>query len=212
MFRNKLKSKIHNFQQDNYDSSICIIKNLLGTLSTRIDKIAFLDYMINAIGIDIQGDALTRKFCFSNCQYLNDNQIYSKCLPIFPCRKEVLVDFSNKTVVCSPYNINKLTSAITDIHKEGFKFEKNYFSGLYYPDINLLIITNGVHHISATNFLKLDGTCMADVYDMKNCFDLYTIKNNYWYRDSEQLFPMYDYRFGILYYLAKIKNELNQNS
>lgn len=160
----------------------------------------FLKFALDVVKLDLQGYTISKMF------YQEDARMNPRIFPaagICPPIEKKEISFEGKTVLTMPYSGKKLINAIMDINRKGFQKQKDS-SGIYFQDINLLILQNGQHH-SAVASIRGGGSVIAEVYNLSDAFEHLTISEDYkyWIIDGRQKIDIEDPRFALLYELTK---------
>lgn len=201
------KDKIPNgdrTKQDNLKSTICTVRQLLDNVEYSSEKAAILEYAINIIGRELAYSA--------PAGMLRTGQTPEDCDYTIPLPSSVLPirdDYSlvGKNVVSEPWEIDKLSKSIIQVKADGFRQDYGYYTGEYYQEINLAVITNGKHHLSAA-FEKGTGSAQLQVYSLNEAFPRLRTDGAFWYLDDNPPYSVFDYRVAALYELARIKHDL----
>lgn len=176
----------------------------------KIDaQIAIYDFAIKAIAREMVVEPFT-KFWLQNIPEENcPKSIWHTA--IRSDRREV-IDFP-EIVISYPTDCEKMSGAIWDISKYGFTDNDKNTSGLYFPDVDILIITNGYHH-SCVGAVQKEGRAEVQVYEFSHLLDkLQTDGENWLYTENgkTEIQSMLDYRLGLVYELFTRKSLLIQN-
>lgn len=186
----------------NMTSSIDCIPTIPG-------KVAFIEYMIGAIKIDIASSALT-DMIYYGWPKSDDDCEYRRCL-LAPSRcmiKTEEVPFQGNTVIASPWDMTRLTGASAHIKERGFIRQEGNYTANYFEELKLLVITNGLHH-SAVASLNSNGSARAEVYALASVFSTFSTDGQNWIDSVMQsTWPVKDIRFALLYRLAQLKHSL----
>lgn len=177
----------------------------------RGDAIPLLDFLINTVKEDLRTSAAAELL------YAADHRPRDWRNALFPfvCWLDVpeeTVPFAGNTVVSSIYDWKKISHSAYDIRHEGFHADWNYFSGAYYPELHMIVMDNGLHHSCAAAAFQEDGEIKLDVYSLKRFFPLVTTDGEFWYmKDHPRMTnPVLDIRMAILFELARMKDELEE--
>lgn len=211
----KAKKKInyddlHDPCADDFASIMHRTETMLQKIQELPQKIAFLDYIINAVKQELTGWGLYEII------RRDRNASFSTCRSFFPFgynsgkNQKMWVSFTEADVLVIPYDERKLLSAIGDILREGFKEEKNAFYAFYLPEINLLIIANGRHH-SAAAYAKKQGGVEAYITPLVEHLPVYKAEGVNWWENGKPLqCGASDFRGALIFELFRIRHELEQ--
>ncbi|MEZ0536010.1 DUF6710 family protein [Caldicellulosiruptoraceae bacterium PP1] len=179
------------------------------------DKIKMIDFIMDLIKEDIKTDLLTkiiynpeanitRYFPFPMCYYDKNNNAYR-----LHEGEEIEIDLSNECVITYPYNREKYVKNIRTISKEPFIYKNNNHTAYYFSQVNICYIANGYHSI-ASGIMCNKGKIKAKKIDITPLYDYVYTNGVYWYNTHTNniLTTLTDFRIGILYEIAKIKNNL----
>lgn len=175
------------------------------------ERIAFLEFAIKAVGLDIAGACIS--------EFLHKDVDSMKLLGLFPIlysQRSVskIKDFptDGKTVVTLPYDWRKAIDAVMDIQREGFIKEENDTNGIYIPEFDMVLVVNGRHHLSAAAAFHKKAYVSVEVHPLKEVFsELKVSQDGENWVMGDKTYPILDERFAVLYLLAKEVNELKKD-
>jgi len=176
----------------------------------RRDAIPLLDFLIDTVKEDLRTSAAAELLYAADC----DPRDWREALfPFVGWLQDIpreVVPFAGNTVVSSIYDWVKISHSAYDIRNKGFHADWNYFSGVYYPELHLIGINNGLHHSCAAATFQENGEIELNVYSLKRLFPLVTTDGEFWYRREVPgtTLPVLDVRMAILFELARIKDNL----
>ena len=116
------------------------------------------------------------------------------------------LSLSGANVISDTYDDKKLRNAIKDVFTNGFH-QINHYTGTYYPAINLVVVENGRHHLSAA-MVKNSGSASLQICDLKKAYEVLKTDGAFWYLDGLRISSVPDARLAILYELARTKDAL----
>lgn len=196
------------------------IEKELNNIPNDAEKCAFLDYAIKAVKQDIIGSKRAAIF------YQKDS---TNLFNIFPFSgvnsgEEIDCNLVDVDLLAEPYRFDKLRGAVCDLYHTAFDYDKGKYSGIYYPEVNLLRIGNGVHHsaVAASNKEGIIKKC--SVIRLTQFFPYYSTDGALWIDSRKEKYKkvlgftlhsqdkVEDFRFAILYTLAKKKHDIISNS
>lgn len=120
------------------------------------------------------------------------------------CREKLTdINLKNVHVMSCPYSTQKLVKAIRDIRAGGFNKRLGEYEVNYYPEINLAITFNGLHHLAVA---AIQDVAVADVYtfSLKEASEYMTTDGKCWYVKEDGYWSAYrvlDYRMALLFAL-----------
>lgn len=176
------------------------------------EKIAFLEFAIKAVGLDIAGACIS--------EFLRKDVDSTKLLGLFPILRSQnpvskIKDFSTdeKTVVTLPYDWRKAINAAMDIQREGFLKGENDTNGIFIPEFDMVIVVNGRHHFSVAAAAHKKPAVSVEVYPLKEVFSEMKVSQDgaNWVIGKE-MYPIFDPRFAVLYLLAQELDGLKNSS
>lgn len=112
----------------------------------------------------------------------------------------------DKAVVSPVYSLAKYRRAIVDVRTQGFFYVNDYW-GQYYPELNLVIASNGLHHLSAAA-VQNDGIAKLEIHPLEKAFSILHTDGAYWYQGETAVSRVCDYRLAVLYELARRRSAL----
>ena len=173
--------------------------------STVSDIIAVYDFAIRAIGKDMAADAACQLFRGNHCPYSKDYQI-----PFLLRGSEENILFSGNEVVAPVWSAAKWTSAVSSDMQSGFRQSFGNYTALFYKELKLIVITNGIHHSSVAALMSV-GSAKVTTIRLSDYFDKVQTDGAMWRYNSDaglQTEPVRDYRIAVLYELARRRAEL----
>lgn len=86
----------------------------------------------------------------TNSQYLTELQELVRLPPAFEMNStDGRFSASKNHIIVFPDTTRKLIDAMKDIEQEGFNLAEEIPKGKYYPELNLVVVTNHRHHVAA---------------------------------------------------------------
>ena len=208
------KSKKENFNQDPEIKPI-LNKNEFSAVWDRIhngcvsrkgtlrEQQEFLKFVMEVVKQDLQGSFIAGGFY---------KELYpdARLFPI-PAQKEFkrgtkYIKFEGNTVLARTRQIDKLFSAFKDIMELGFRKDLYEGDGIYYPDLKLIFLNNGIHHPAIAKALRdPKGGVNCDIYRIADFYPYLDVDEafNCWHFADGSSIPIIDHRFALLYALAK---------
>lgn len=164
------------------------------------EKLAFYAFAAKAMCIELTAEKR------NDIWRLREEDIKDFDFPIpASCFEKKVKDFSLEGVyvLSTPYSPQKMVNAVIDIHQEGFRQEQGNYEAMYYPELNLATVINGVHHLSVapvSDIAKAD----VEIYSLKKAAEIMTTDGEYWYvveNGKTNTYPVKDAKMAILYIL-----------
>lgn len=181
-----------------------ITQNADYRIATVQDKLTYLDFCINAIKADILGNSLTP--VLYNQLPPDDYELFP--IPFMKANGDKVISFNGNTVISLPYDKERMFNAVINIATSGLEDITNNIKGDYFPELNLIVVTNGYHHSAAASLAGV-GNCKVTEYRLADNFNTLKLTDNYWvYGDRAR--RIIDNRAAILYSLAYEKYKLTQ--
>lgn len=171
--------------------------------TSRSDIIRFF---MQTLKINLFGSDLTRILFASEAQIrtFNDNFI-----PRFPLpqnhtiERRVNMPVGDNTVVSAPWSKSRWGGAMRHLAHGDFNYSLSYYSGDFFPELQLIRVRNGRHHLALAK-LKNQGAIDVNVYPLTLCFPYFKTDGAYWIdKRSGKKEPVHEIRFAILYGLAR---------
>ena len=178
---------------------------------TPVKQAAFLDYAIRCIGRELAAVTSTAQLYGEPVPDISELLIPLICKenrkPQEDALYRALVDYN---VICLPWNSSKITSAAFDVFTNGFHPEKGYYNVVLYPELQLAIVINGRHHMAVAASMG-QGSAICNTIHLKELFSDLRTDGEYWYRGSDERFPVADFRLALIFCLARDRAALNQS-
>jgi len=180
-------------------------------------KIMLLDYFSSVIKDDLQTNYSAMMFYqskktlrlnrlpFPTKIYDDHSNIICEC--IFNGFKEI--DLSKDYVITLPWKDDNMIRQIIARKEDSFVFIPTNHRSYYYPCIDLCFVYNGIHSITAGKYHK-QGTIMSQICDIEPLFKHIYTDGVKWYKlhNNSPISNLCDFRFGILFEIAKTKSQL----
>ncbi|BDF70316.1 hypothetical protein CE91St41_24570 [Oscillospiraceae bacterium] len=169
-------------------------------------RAAFLDFAIHAIGRELEAETTAPTLHLSG--EVPDERFEIPNIPVNEESRKASLSAYN--AITRPWYTVRLRTAVRQIFEHGFRQEEGYFTGTLYPEINLVAVSDGRHHLTAAS---MKGTASAKfwVTPLTPCFDTLRTDGAFWYFSEKQDAPVGEYRIAVLYELARQKQALNQS-
>lgn len=202
-----------------YENVMQIIKYEFEDSSTLTEKLAVLEYIMEAVRQDLQSSLITTVLYSGNHM---EKEIFDP-VPLY--YKDALgnvcsiktdavkrIDLTKDSLLILPYCHLKMIKAVKTVLMYGYKYIKTNVMAEYYDGMGITYVYNGLHHTSAAA-VDRQGYIEASCYDIAILFDhIYTDGEN-WYNKhtKEKIEPCADFRVAIIFSLAEIKHNLIGN-
>jgi len=165
-----------------------------------------IKFLMKALRIDLFGSSLTRLLLLGT----NGAQRLKKDLiPYFPFPKgykpELKYDMpvGDNTIISIPWHKERWWKALYDLTRSAFDPKLNYSTGTFFPELQLITVDNGRHHLAAAS-LKEQGKLNVRVYPLTVCFPYFKTDGAYWINTKTKIkTPVKEIRFALLYALAR---------
>ena len=211
-YRRKLKSIYFMSQAAEYEGTLARIQHWLQYADETLDaraRLELLNFLMEAILEDIRSSAACElvyapRYKTRDWRGVLDfgYRLGAKCGGVEQISSE------GKTVVSSPYDWEKTFLALRSILTRGFHSDLGDYNGIYYPELNLISVTNGMHHSWVASQKRQHGVYRVSVYRLADMFPRFFTDGEFWYDRSKPnaRYPVYDVRIALLYELARMKN------
>lgn len=168
-------------------------------------QIGAYDFCIRAFAREIAACAATQIFKPQHCPYSKDFQI-----PLTKYYKEENLKFEGHYIAACVWEPTKWIGSVKTVLQSGFRQTYGYYTGLYYEELNLIVVTNGLHHTSIASLLDT-GSAKVGRVRLSDYFEVLKTDGEHWYRGEgaeQQISQVGDYRMAVLYELARRRGEL----
>ena len=168
--------------------------------STISDTIAVYDFAIRAIAKDMAADSACQLFRGTHCPYSRDYLI-----PFLLHGEVKNIEFGRNEVIAPVWSIDRWSGAVSTVMQSGFRQSFDNYTGYLYKELNLIIITNGLHHTSIASLMNT-GSATLSVVHLSDYFRRLQVDGTRWFYATETgtlTAPVRDYRSAVLYELAK---------
>lgn len=123
------------------------------------------------------------------------------------------VDLAKCHLFCNTRKTNSLLELLKKISNSGFHFDKDRHRAMYIEYLNICTFVNdGVHSLSIAHHLQ-QGKITAKLMDITAIFPYISTDGDCWYvnDDTHNEYIAEDYRFCLVYEIAKLKYSLEDN-
>ena len=197
-------------QKEKFDKSIETMKKALAEVSLCYEKQKLIRFFIDVIGRDIAYETATAILYGDDIPY-SEQFLYPFVGNESGEQQDVLFETIN--VVSCPWAIYLFASAFRDIDISGFVQDGKNCTGIYYPELRLMVCTNGYHHVSAAALIdnshfrsfgnrgrfRFSAKCSS----LEQYYDIVKTDGGSWYIDGQEPFVVHDFRMAVLYELAR---------
>lgn len=125
--------------------------------------------------------------------------------------ESITIDSAHTDVVITPYDTEKFFGAVKDMLHSPYDSGLNYHDGVYWPELDLAVMRDGIHH-SAIGMTRGEViTLKADVIPLMPWFGKVQTDGVTWVvqdGDTIKTYDVLDFRFAMLFELAKQVHEL----
>lgn len=180
---------------------------------STIEVIHIVNYLIDIIKDDIRTSAGTEMiFCTDITACREWRHALYPFSHLFHSVENKYISTYKKTIISSPEDWGKLYKACNHIAQNGFLTSLNNYTGQYYPELDMIFISNGLHHSCVAAQLNEVGEIRVDVCLLSPCFHRITTDGKYWYDKElpDWKSDVHDVRMAILFELAKKKHDVMQ--
>lgn len=195
-------------------------KEMVEWSQTIEEKITVIHYVMNVIKNDIEADSLSRYLYYP--PYLYKNESYTLFPTMYFSKKGEEIDLTSdgeREMVsladsCIISYVSKLHSIWRFIvaFKQKFSYQKNGHYASYYREMDVCEVWHGLHSIGMGVYRK-EGEIEAEVISLEKAFEHVNTDGTHWYNahTGQVLMKVHDFRFAILYELAKLKHEMKNS-
>lgn len=172
------------------------------------------DLLLRMIVREIIADYAGSKILLHRCSEDNTCQL-------FPFSKKVIeknraMGISDHCVFTQPWNPSRFFASLNDVQKNGFKRSKyEKCRANYYPELDLLEVTQGYHHASVAELKKIGVIEDCRVTPLTPYFEIVTTDGGYWYAIEDGMkkeYPVDDYRFALLFHFLVQRHRFEQTA
>ncbi len=192
-----------------YDNALQQIDIFLSQAEIDEVRIAILDYAIKAIKRDLIGEGLAQ------IVYGKEVPEWRAAFPIssqHKSRKHISIDLSKTDILVTTWKEDRLSKAIQNLMAAPFDQGLDYYTATYYPEIELAIIGNGMHHTAVASVGASGVMDRCTVIHMTPAFDDVSTDGANWMNSKTgSIMGVDDFRFALLFTLAQMRNGLNGN-
>lgn len=202
-----------------FNFAIGFVKEIFEYEKSDNEKIIILDFMVNVIKEDLKAELLS--YIFYSDDHFSRDLRYP--FPLFYCDEHgnerslpqgemVEVDLVKDTVLVMPWHHDRLRIQIKNIFSNDFVYEPSNHKAYYFPYIGLCYVYNGKHSVSC-GIVHKKGAIRAETYDITKLFPHINTDGKHWYNchNGERKGELADFRLGIIYELARMKHEIENN-
>jgi len=219
VIKQKCMSKEWYFQS-NYRNALKSINTMIKISSEdktyECDMVLVIDYMIDMVLNDLKYDYLSEIIYNPNSQSVRFSPFPLKYKDEKGAEHSIcnennlqVVDFSKDIVFSTPWHKGRMPKNINSLTKVPFCYYGSNHWGYYYPELKMCYIYNGNHSV-AMGAKKKQGTMEIPVCSITPLFEHVYTDGAHWYSVHDDVISgnVNDFRFAVLYELAKRKNKL----
>lgn len=197
----RLEEKLKAVQKEKvvfaYSYALSQLDNILG--NSTLEKIKILMQMIKN---DLKFSSIDN--------ILMENAIRpSQCFSYIPAQPQkvpvdwVTLDSAHTDIVIRPYDTVKMAGAVERLSQKPFIPDSNYHDGVYWPELDLAVMCNGIHHSSIALSRGEVVYMKAQVVPLAPWFDVLESDGLKWKMHGIEIADVLDFRFALLFELAK---------
>ena len=171
-------------------------------------RAAILDYAMKVVKRDLIGEGLSqivygRKVPEWRAAFpLGSPPQKAECIPL---------ELSEMDVLVTPWEVDRFSKAIRNLLYAPFDQKEDYYTATYYPEIKLAIIGDGMHHTAVASVGVGGIIDRCAVVQMTPAFEEVSTDGAIWANSrTGSLLQVDDFRFALLYTLAKMRYELSE--
>lgn len=183
---------------------------------SKADKIAMLDYAADIIANEWIAFSRAKILCEDEVNnirniiprdYADENGIIRESVKGF-----TEIDFRTTSTVVSAWDAKKLAQAIADVKTNGFRYNKHNHIMDYIPELNIAVVYNGFHHITAAAYWKT-GKAQAAVVSLQELYPHLKTDGCDWYNahTGSYICAVPDLRFAALYSIKQLAYKLEND-
>lgn len=194
-------------QRLEYDTALRQIDVFLSQAENDEVRIAILDYAIKAVKRDLIGEGLSQLVYGKEApEWRGAFQLGSQIQK----NEYISIELSKTDVLVTPWETSRLSGAIRDLLYSPFDQNEGYYTATYYPEIDLVIIGNGIHHTTVASVGAGGAIDHCSVARMTPAFEEVSTDGATWMNSkTDSVAEVRDFRFAVLFTLAKMRHELN---
>lgn len=209
----------HKSSNHAYHNTIDIVRKWIELENNTQDKILLLDFVMDSIRTDLQYDTLTtilyseehfkERLPVLFLPYYYYNEKGERLETYVEQEESYKVNLSKDCVIVLPWNRHRLRDSIKNISSNPFKYDKINHFAYYYTSMDVCYVYNGLHSITA-GIVHRKGEILAQPIEVEAVFRHLDTDGEAWINThtKEKYDEVFDFRFAILYELARIKYNL----
>lgn len=205
VFFKKDKSNVEDHALAEYKLALHNIESLVYDYCTRGgDKREILDFTIGVVRRDLVSSKTAR--FFYEGEYPRDFLCQIPVVGFVDEIKRQTIDTTHLDVLTGPYQKDKALCAVKDLTQTKFDQSLSNYDGIYYPEIKLAIISNGVHHTNAAKELGHEVAMTADILPLTEAYGKLKTDGRKWFLPNGAEISVSDYRLALLFTLAEMRD------
>ena len=215
MFWNKRKKNEISYKYLHFNEVINFVNFIISKETDKANQKILLDYILSVVKTDLISEYIADVFYKSEVREWNSifpmvyyNE-YGEEIHLHENNKIKHVDLGKNNVIVLPWNRDRMVDAIKNVFRNKFRYISNNHMAMYFTEMDLCYVYNGIHSITAGVILK-NGVIEAKEIDISQTFKHIRADEKNWYNShtGEVLLEMCDFRLGVMYEIAKIRHKL----
>ena len=200
-----------------FEHAIWLAKRLIKDGKDITEKMETLDYIMEVIKLDIQGVSYSKMIYFDKGYEYYDTIFPPSCYDEQGNIIETLMAKGDNAEICKQntclvsaiWKEQSLLESVKNIVKYGYIYHSSNQHTRFYPIFNMHISSNGGHHMTF-GYFKHKAYVKCDSFDLTLLFPHVTTDGIKWYNvhSKECIGGVFDFRFAILFELAKLKEQI----
>lgn len=202
-----------------YNQAISKAELWLETINLKQDQLDFIDFLMGIIRSDIQTDYqaviiyYTELEDLKDCQlpypfsYYDENENKHFLNKINEQRE---LDLTKDSIMVWPWKFEKIRDSFLKLNHQNFETTEDRHKAIFFQGIELTCVYKGFHSVLTGMGLKKGNIIAREVYDICELFPHVDTDGVKWinHHTKEIIQRVPDFRFAILYQLARMKFEL----
>lgn len=206
-----------------YNQAISKAQLWLETMDLKQDQLDFIDFLMGIIRADIQTDYQAVIIYFTELEDLKDCQLpYPLIFYDENNVKHLLdkkdehkeLDLSKDSIIVWPWKFEKIANLFLNLKYHDFESNNHRHKLVFFQGVELACVNKGNHSIMTGISFKKGNVVAREVYDITELFQHVDTNGVKWINrhNREIIQRVSDFRFAILYELARMKYEIKLNT
>lgn len=202
-----------------YSGATDTAKYWIETLDTLQEKIHFVDFLAEIIKDDVRTDYMASIIYCEDIKNIRDEQVpfllyywdENNEKHFIYCKDEVKdLNLATDCVIVWPWTFEKIKNSFKTLHYHDFETTNNRQKAFYFKGLDLACVSKGNHSTLVGMGLKKGSILAREIYDIRKLFPHVDTDGVKWinHHTQEIIRSVPDFRFAILYQLARMKFEL----